>query len=444
MIFLDLPTIGGGGSVEQQLAEIRSYIYKSNEQMNATLSNLTIDKIWEQTANAVGSSSDNDETPKLLSQYQRIRDLIIKTADVVVQTDEQMKQAFNGSYLAKSQFGEYLEKTKLTTTTGSKNIIEMFNYSTELTTGVSADLTNYKSDFENYIKRGLLDSTGATPVYGIEVGLLSSEITVDGEKIPTGENFRTRITPDEMSFWEGSTKVAYLRDDAIYFPAAGIKGGSININDTFKVSSTGVMTATSGTFGGTLDAESLSTYSSVKDAWNKNSGGKIKLETENGTPKLNIYDGAVKDFSIEAKGVMFYKRNTVDDVMAKFMRDTFSGTTQNDSHWGMKLKLRRKYAEFFSIEEYDDPGQSIKALVYVPNSGEDTIFPPKPYDNPGLYIDTNLYIWNRNQTKFVTPSANTTIKISASQIWGAVDGSNVDVYIDITRGIITRISTTAT
>lgn len=439
MIFLDLPTIGAGGSVEQQLAEIRSYIYKSNEQMNATLSNLTIDKIWEQTASAVGSSSDNDETPKLLSQYQRIRDLIIKTADVVVQTDEQMKQAFNGSYLAKSQFGEYLEKTKLTTTTGSKNIIEMFNYSTELTTGVSTDLTNYKSDFENYIKRGLLDNTGAEPVYGIEVGLLSSEITVDGEKIPTGENFRTRMTPSEMSFWEGSTKVAHISSGAIHFPSAEITGGSINIgNGTFKVDNTGKMTATSGTFSGDLTADNVST------AWNKKSGGIIKLETERTTPKLNIYDGAVKDFSIEAKGVMFYKRNTVDDVMAKFMRDTFSGDTQNDSHWGMKLKLRRAYAEFFSIEEYEDPGQSKKALVYVPNSGETTIWPPNPYDNPGLYIDTNLYIWNRNQAKFVTPPANTTIKISASQIWGAVDGSNVDVYIDITRGIITRISTTAT
>lgn len=438
MIFLDLPTIGAGGSVEQQLAEIRSYIYKSNEQMNATLSNLTIDKIWEQTASAVGSSSDNDETPKLLSQYQRIRDLIIKTADVVVQTDEQMKQAFNGSYLAKSQFGEYLEKTKLTTTTGSKNIIEMFNYSTELTTGVSTDLTNYKSDFENYIKRGLLDNTGAEPVYGIEVGLLSSEITVDGEKIPTGENFRTRMTPSEMSFWEGSTKVAHISSGAIHFPSAEITGGSINIgNGTFKVDNTGKMTATSGTFSGDLTADNVST------AWNKKSGGIIKLETERTTPKLNIYDGAVKDFSIEAKGVMFYKRNTVDDVMAKFMRDTFSGDTQNDSHWGMKLKLRRAYAEFFSIEEYEDPGQSKKALVYVPNSGETTIWPPNPYDNPGLYLDTSLYVWSRNKAKFVTTPANTTIKITANQIWGAVDGSNVDVYIDITQGIITRISTTA-
>ena len=429
MIFLDLPTIGAGGSVEQQLAEIRSYIYKSNEQMNATLSNLTIDKIWEQTASAVGSSSDNDETPKLLSQYQRIRDLIIKTADVVVQTDEHMKQAFNGSYLAKSQFGEYLEKTKLTTTTGSKNIIEMFNYSTELTTGVSTDLTNYKSDFENYIKRGLLDNTGATPVYGIEVGVLSSEITVDGEKIPTGNRLRTRMTPSEMSFWDGSTKVAHISSGAIHFPSAEITGGSIDIgNGTFKVDNTGKMTATSGTFSGDLTADNVST------AWNKKSGGIIKLETEQTTPKLNIYDGSVKDFSIEAKGIMFYKRRTVDDVMAKFMRDTFSGATQNDSHWGMKLKLRRAYAEFFSIEEYDDPGQSKKALVYVPNSGETTIFPPAPYNNPGLYINTEIYVWNKFNAQYVQTPGDTTVSIPNVTI-GTKTGT---LEMDIVNGIITR------
>ena len=42
--------------LEQQLAEIRSYIYRNNEQINATLSNLTIDKIWEQTASAISAS----------------------------------------------------------------------------------------------------------------------------------------------------------------------------------------------------------------------------------------------------------------------------------------------------------------------------------------------------------------------------------------------------
>jgi hypothetical protein len=443
MIFLDLPTINGSGTTEQQLSEIRSYIYKNNEQINSALSNLTIDKIWEQTASAVSSANQSeDETPKILKQYQRIRDLIIKTADVVAQSDEKMKMAFNGSYLAKSQFGEYFKQTKVEIEGTPVGINELYNYSTKLETG----LETYKLDYECYIKRGLL--TDATnPIYGIELGVLEDTIILYDEhgepvnhNLESNKHFKTRITPDKWSFYQGNTEVAYIDANAIHFPAAQITGGSIDIgaNHEFKVLSDGTMTATKGKFSGSLTAENVST------AWNSKSGGIIKLETENGAPKLNIFDGAVKDFSVESKGIMFYKRNTVDDVMAKFMRDTFSGAAQNDSHWGMKLKLRRAYAEYLSIEEYDDPGQSKKALVFVPNSVETVISPPSPYDNPGLYIDTNLYIWNRNQAKFVTTPANTTIKISASQIWGAVDGSNVDVYIDITQGIITRISTTAT
>lgn len=402
MIFLDLPNINGKGTPEQQLAEIRSYIYKNNEQINTALSNLTIDKIWEQTASAVSSASQSeDETPKILKQYQRIRDLIIKTADVVAQSDEKMEMAFNGSYLAKSQFGDYLESTKLTTTVGSKNILEMFRYSTELTTGVSTDLNNYKSDFENYIKRGLLDNTGATPIYGIEVGLLSGNIDVDGQTIPISENFRTRITPDEMSFWEGDTKVAYLRDDAIYFPAAGIKGGSININNKFIVSSTGEMTATSGTFGGTLDASSVTIKSSVQTAWNNCSNNYIKLDSN----KLKFYSYSSDDssiqqtFQIAEESISFYKRDGVDKVMAELRRNHFY---YNNSHWGIELSLKTGIGEYFSLGyPYTLNGANYYeyGFTYVPPVATGAESMPFPFNGgEGLYIDAPIHVFYHNRT----------------------------------------------
>ena len=46
MNFIDLPNIGNG-TAEEQLAQIRSYIYRNNEQLNATLANLSVDKMWE-------------------------------------------------------------------------------------------------------------------------------------------------------------------------------------------------------------------------------------------------------------------------------------------------------------------------------------------------------------------------------------------------------------
>lgn len=396
MIFLDLPNINGKGTPEQQLAEIRSYIYKNNEQINTALSNLTIDKIWEQTASAVSSAGQSeDETPKILKQYQRIRDLIIKTADVVAQSDEKMEMAFNGSYLAKSQFGEYLENTKLTTEIGSKNIIELFDYSTELTTGVSADLNNYKSDFQNYIKRGLLDNTGATPIYGIEVGLLSSRINVDGQDIDLTGNkyFRTRITPTRFSFLEGSgndtATVAYIESGYMWFPKAHITGGSIDIgaNSAFKVRSDGELTATRGTFSGTLAVSSLTA------AWSANSNETMELtSTALDFKKAAPIYGLQKEFSVSPNGAEFWKWDSTNQTygqIARIMRDKYG----SKEIYGVSIRLDNTYANFFRLGTWNQ-----SCLTFIPPFH--TLQEENIYSAEGLYIEAPAVHVLRNGTPY--------------------------------------------
>ena len=437
MIFLDLPTINGSGTTEQQLSEIRSYIYKNNEQINSALSNLTIDKIWEQTASAVSSANQSeDETPKILKQYQRIRDLIIKTADVVVQSDEKMEAVFNGSYLAKSQFGEYLEKTKLTIDETSVGITELYEYHTDL----QSDLNNYKSDFQNYIKRGLLDNTGATPIYGIEVGLLNSSINVDGQSIPTGEKYRTRITPNKWSFLRGSSEVASITEDEITFPKANITGGSIDIgvDHKFYVDSEGNLTAKSGTFGGTLDASKITIRDSVTNAWNSKNNNRIVLETLNNNPSLSIYNSSERVFNLSEDGLDFYKRDGVDDVMVKFHRET-----DITGHWGVSVSLRRDYSAFFTLNSYEKnvPGSTRYELVYVPQHGHESSYPASPFNTAGVYIGTPLHVKGVTQGWTMT-EADATIQIAAKQVWGPFNATDTDVYIDIINGVITDIRLT--
>lgn len=400
MIFLDLPNINGKGTPEQQLAEIRSYIYKNNEQINTALSNLTIDKIWEQTASAVSSASQSeDETPKILKQYQRIRDLIIKTADVVAQSDEKMEMAFNGSYLAKSQFGEFLRNTSVEIDGSSTGFTELYRYSSRIGT----DYTEYKLDFENYIKRGLLGEDDGAPIYGIEVGLLSDSIIVDGEEKSTGNRLRTRMTPSEMSFWDGSTKVAHITSGAIHFPAAHITGGSIDIgaNHEFKVLSDGTMTATSGTFGGTLDASSVTIKSSVQTAWNNCSNNYIKLDSN----KLKFYSYSFDDssiqqtFQIAEESISFYKRDGVDKVMAELRRNHFY---YNNSHWGIELSLKTGIGEYFSLGyPYTLNGANYYeyGFTYVPPVATGAESMPFPFNGgEGLYIDAPIHVFYHNRT----------------------------------------------
>lgn len=254
MNFIDLPNIGNG-TAEEQLTQIRSYIYRNNEQLNATLANLSVDKMWEQTASALSASNGDivEVNKDLMSRYATIRDLVIKTADVVIQSDEKFTSQMNGNYVAISDFGKYLRDTTLDISGSSVGIEYLYNYASQLET----DLDNYKVNQTSYIKQGLLDESGASPIYGVEVGLLSDSFEYNGKVIDTRSNLKTRITPTEMSWWAENKKLFYLDKDSVYFPYAKITGGSINIgNGTFTVDSFGNINAASGTIGG-LDITAL-------------------------------------------------------------------------------------------------------------------------------------------------------------------------------------------
>ena len=428
MIYLDLPNINTGGTVEEQLAEIRSYIYKNNEQMNATLANLTTDKFWENTANAVSSASSKDETPRLLSQYAKIRDLIIKTATEVSKTEEHYKMLLSGSYLAKSQFGEYLKKTSVEINGTPTGFTELYRYSTNL----GSDYNNYKLDESMYIKRGLLDDS-VTPIYGIELGILENKVVVDGVEHDFNTAYRTRITPDRWSFLYNNSgsdsEVAYITANTIHFPSADISGGSIDIgNGAFKVTSAGVMTATAGTFSGTLDASSVNTYESVKNAWNNNSGNKIKLSSN----ALTFYDGNEIDFSINPQSISFYKHDTVNDIdarMVRIMRDQYYST----GHWGLSIQLDEGFGDFFRLKTNNNLGIT---LVSAPMVQQEK---PNIYPYKGLYIETALHVVYGNNNSVATGIGNTTIWIPNVSVWGAADGSGT-LQLDIVKGIIVGAS----
>lgn len=383
MIYLDLPNISNSGTVEQQLSEIRSYIYRNNEQINATLSNLTIDKIWEQTASAISASGgDNEEKSDILSKYQKIRDLIIKTADVIIQTDEQWQMAMNGSYLAKSQFGEYLRDTSVQIGADSTSFTQLYTYSTDL----RSDYDNYKTYQQNFIKQGLLDDTEATPTYGIDVGLLTSEFTVtkeDGttETVTVDSNKRLRITPVKLSLYDGNNEVAYIEENEIYFPKANINGGSINIgNGNFKVTSTGELTAKTGNYSGNISASSIATSLNNWSSYIKLSDG--YLDT--------YYNGEITS-RLGGQGQTFYNDNSVE--MGKFSVSNYNGKL------GIGTILKHGTGTFITIAGHYNSGT---ATTYVPdvvwsrgNTGE---IQNNIYPEMGLHISTPCYFRNSNVT----------------------------------------------
>lgn len=427
MIYIDLPTISQGTN-EQQLAEIRSYIYKSNEQMNATLANLTVDKIWEQTASALSASKNSEsETDELVSKYRKIRDLIIKTADVIIETDERWEKAMSGSYLAKSQFGEYLLNTSVKINGTSTGFSQLYTYASEL----GSDYNNYKVYQQNFIKEGLLDDSEGIPVYGVEIGLLTSEFDVEenGEitTVTVDNNKKMRVTPTELSLWDSDIKVAYITEGAVYFPQAQITGGSININNNFTVNSEGVMTAKEGNYSGSISADSIITSLNEWSSYIKLTGGYI-----------DTYYGGEITSRIGGQGQTFYNDAGVE--MGKFSVSYYDGKL------GLSTILKHGTGTFITLAGHYDSGT---ATNYIPDvvwsRGNTSEIQNNIYSDMGLHVNTPCYFHHSNVRDMnITSITSNGDSTTTGKIWVYCKGSNNTEFwaeMKVQNGLITSLYT---
>ena len=187
-------------NTEGQVAQLQSYMHQLVQQLNWALS--TIDTASNgDTSNLVINTPKTDVTPEEAENtFNSIKALIIKSADIVKAYEDTMKETFNGSYVAQSDFGTYLQETQLTIETDSKTISEYFTNVQEITDGIESEIKDQK----NYIKRGLLeyDANTGEPRTGMESG----ETTDDGA-------FKkcARFTTDKLSFFSNDGKeVAYI------------------------------------------------------------------------------------------------------------------------------------------------------------------------------------------------------------------------------------------
>jgi hypothetical protein len=245
------------GTTEQKFNQLYSYLFQTSNRLNVALSSLTVENIWKQTSEALATANSANvslDTQDAISGYQAIKNLIVKTADYALLSMEQMSVNLNSEYEAVSDYGKFLEKASVTINGNAYGITQLYNY----TTNLSSEYHDYTTDTSQYIKTGLLYHDGATPKYGLEIGILSNEITVDGERVTFDKQYRTQITADKWSLYSDDDEVLYISGTAAYMPNAIITGGSLNINSNFTVDSAGTIMAKSGTVGGwTIDTSSI-------------------------------------------------------------------------------------------------------------------------------------------------------------------------------------------
>lgn len=194
-----------------RIEQIRTYLYQLAEQLNWALN--TIDQgVSSKVVYKGGGSTASDMTEEQAkATFNSIKSLIISSADIVNAFSTKFAEKYNGSYMAQSDFGTYIEETEQVIEKNSQSVESLYTNIQKIITDI-ATLEYALIEVNARIHSGLLEiGSDGIPVYGVEVGQTN---TVDGVEV---FNKYARFTSDRLSFYDqNDTEVAYVSDRKLY------------------------------------------------------------------------------------------------------------------------------------------------------------------------------------------------------------------------------------
>ncbi len=263
MVDLRLPNINGND--REQLAQIRSYLYQIIPQLQWALNNVNAvgtsesSKVVNEAQKSVALTPQSFDAEKA---FEKLKPLIIKSADIVQAYYDEISEKLDGLYVAESDFGTYVEETEAnfihtSTYTDSQfsnvqviltgqiqglkdedianlNIsvaevneeIGNLNTKTEETNEKIGELNSaideakdalktinvYIAEVDAHIRSGILYyGDDGLPVYGLEIGQRNS---LNGVEV---FNKYARFTADRLSFYDqNDNEVAYISDYKLF------------------------------------------------------------------------------------------------------------------------------------------------------------------------------------------------------------------------------------
>lgn len=219
-----------GGSVQEQLTRQYSYLFQMAQQLNVVLSQLEAETVAAVDKQIAGG--EKKQAAQQSAQVQNLKALIVKSADEVRQEMDKLKTTLSGQYLAQSDFGTYLQHLNATLEADPSSITQYYSFYSQLaadTAAVDEAFSAYRTETEGYIRTGIVEYDGETPLYGVAVGqgLLTKTVTLANGSTATEiepKQFRSVFTAQKLSFYQDEREVAYLSNQRLYITDAQITG----------------------------------------------------------------------------------------------------------------------------------------------------------------------------------------------------------------------------
>lgn len=225
MIDIRQPKITGL-STEEQVSQMRSYLYQLSQQLQWAFSTIGTGGQQETTVVLQEQGGGNQKTA--LDTFAEIKGLIIKSADIVNAYSEIISRKLSGTYVAESDFGTFKEATQQTIEENSTGITNLFTNLQQISDTVDG-LYDIQVGINAYVRTGSLYEKDGVPQYGLEIGQTN---TVDGQTVFS--KF-ARFTSDRLSFFDrNDTEIAYISDYKLYITNAEITG-ALTLTERFKI-----------------------------------------------------------------------------------------------------------------------------------------------------------------------------------------------------------------
>ena len=216
------------GNDRERLLQIQSYLYQMAQQLQWAFDTISTSGTTSSVSTVAAQKQIATQTDSATT-FAGIKNLIIKSADIVNAYYTEINNRLSGKYVAQSDFGIYTEETAQEIQQSNTNINQLFTNLRTLSDTVDG-LYNSTVGANAYLKSGLLyEDENGVPVYGLEIGQTNS---VDGATV--FDKF-ARFAADRLSFFDSNdVEVAYISDYKLYITNAEISG-SLWLSGKFKI-----------------------------------------------------------------------------------------------------------------------------------------------------------------------------------------------------------------
>lgn len=212
--------------------QLFAYLQETARQINFALSQneVEVKKIVRRTVQEVEEDPGSDYFKARAEEAAKLRGLIEQTAYLTERIGDVDIKEMAEQYVAKSVFGEIFDQTVQTIVETASTATKMYEFFSRIQALDASDsaLREFQVKSTQYIKTGKI-SMGeyGEPKVGIAIGHSKTQISDGSYDMDIGE-YSATFTADELAFWRGGSKMAWMDSQKMYISNA-------QINNDFRI-----------------------------------------------------------------------------------------------------------------------------------------------------------------------------------------------------------------